>query len=89
MKESERKVIAKPMASRPSCSSLRTFTELMTDPVTLSPQSNCQDTVDASIRPNTPRFNQPSAASVSCPKVINLTDPVKLSFFFYSSALHP
>ncbi|KAG2326568.1 hypothetical protein Bca4012_035522 [Brassica carinata] len=69
VKESDRKVIAKPMASRPSCSSLRTFTELMTDSVTLSPQSNCQDTVDASIRPNTPRFKQPAAASVSCPKV--------------------
>ncbi|KAF8101839.1 hypothetical protein N665_0201s0152 [Sinapis alba] len=69
VKESERKVIAKPMASRPSCSIVRTFTELMTDSVTQSPQSNCHETVDASIRPNTLRFKQPAAASFSSPRV--------------------
>ncbi|XP_024003891.1 WRKY transcription factor 44 isoform X2 [Eutrema salsugineum] len=69
VKESERVVIAKPVASRPSCSSFRTFTELLTDSVTVSPQSNCHDTVDAAIRPKTLRFKQP-AAPVSSPRVI-------------------
>ncbi|KAJ4891814.1 WRKY transcription factor 44 [Raphanus sativus] len=64
--ESERKVIAKPVASRPSCSSVRTFTELIPDSVTLFPQSNCHD---ASIRPDPLRFKQPAAASVPSPKV--------------------
>lgn len=64
--ESERKVIAKPVASRPSsCSSVRkTFTELMPDSVTLFPQSNCHD---ASIRPDP--LKKPAAASVPSPKV--------------------
>lgn len=64
--ESERKVIAKPVASRPSYSSVRTFTELIPDSVTLFPQSNCHD---ASIRPDPLRFKQPAAASVPSPKV--------------------
>lgn len=62
--ESERKVIAKPVASRPSCSSVRTFTELIPDSVTLFPQSNCHD---ASIRPDP--LKKPAAASVPSPKV--------------------
>ncbi|CAH2058923.1 unnamed protein product [Thlaspi arvense] len=68
VKESERVVIAKPVASRPSCSSFRTFTELLTDSATVSPQSNCHEIVDAAIRPKTLRFNQPAAAAVSCPR---------------------
>lgn len=74
VKERERKLIVKPVASRPSCSSVRTITELMTDSVTVSPQSNCHETVDASIRPKTERFKQPASASVSSPRVIHLTD---------------
>lgn len=70
VKDGERVVIAKPVASRPSSSpSFRTFTELLTDSVTVSPQSNCHEIVDAAIRPKTLRFNQPVAASVSCPRV--------------------
>lgn len=72
VKEGERVVIAKPVASRPSSSSsFRTFTELLTDSVTVSPQSNCHDILDAAIRPKTLRFNQPVAASVSCPLVLS------------------
>ncbi|CAN7103784.1 unnamed protein product [Brassica rapa subsp. narinosa] len=69
VKESERKVVAKPVASRPSCSSVRTFTDLLADSVTVSPQSNCHETVDASIIPKTERFKQPASASVSSPRV--------------------
>jgi len=68
--DGERVVIAKPVASRPSSSSgFRTFTELLTDSVTVSPQTTCHEIVDAAIRPKTLRFNQPVAASVSCPRV--------------------
>ncbi|KAJ0258888.1 WRKY domain-containing protein [Hirschfeldia incana] len=59
VKESERKVIAKPVASRPSSSSVRTFPELMPDSVTLSSQSNFHDAS---------RFKQPAAVSVPSPK---------------------
>lgn len=70
VKESERVVIAKPIASRPSCSSIRTFTDLLTDSVTISPH----EAVDvAAIRPKTLRFKQPAVASVSYPPVIHLT----------------
>ncbi|XP_010516987.1 PREDICTED: WRKY transcription factor 44 isoform X2 [Camelina sativa] len=70
VKEVDRVIIAKPVASRPSSSSsFRNFTELLTDSVTVSPQSNCNDIVDAAIRPKTLRFNQPVAASVSYPRV--------------------
>ncbi|XP_022574914.2 WRKY transcription factor 44 isoform X3 [Brassica napus] len=69
VKESERNVVAKPVASRPSCSSVRTFTDLLADSVTVSPQSNCHETVDASIIPKTERFKQPASASVSSPRV--------------------
>ncbi|KAJ4867210.1 WRKY transcription factor 44 [Raphanus sativus] len=66
VKESERVVIAKPKASRPSCSSIRTFTDLLTDSVTVSPH----EAVDvAAIRPKTLRFKQPAVASVSYPPV--------------------
>ncbi|KAG7569490.1 WRKY domain [Arabidopsis thaliana x Arabidopsis arenosa] len=69
VKDGERVVIAKPVASRPSSSpSFRTFTELLTDSVTVSPQSKCHEIVGAAIRPKTLRFNQPVAASVSCPR---------------------
>ncbi|CDY46769.1 BnaA03g17130D [Brassica napus] len=68
VKESKRVVIAKPVASRPSFTSIRTFANLLTDSVTVSPP---HETVDAAIRPKTLRFKQPAAAaaSVSCPQV--------------------
>lgn len=81
MKESERKVVAKPVASRPSCSSVRTFTDLLADSVTVSPQSNCHETVDASIIPKTERFKQPASASVSSPRVIHLSLTGRVIFF--------
>ncbi|XP_013626700.1 PREDICTED: WRKY transcription factor 44-like isoform X3 [Brassica oleracea var. oleracea] len=65
VKESKRVVIAKPVASRPSFTSIRTFANLLTDSVTVPPH----ETVDAAIRPKTLRFKQPAAASVSCPQV--------------------
>ncbi|KAL1209988.1 WRKY transcription factor 44 [Cardamine amara subsp. amara] len=69
VKDGERVLIAKPVASRPSCSSFRTFTELLTDSVTLSPLLDSHEMiVDAPIRPKTLRFQQPAAALVSCPR---------------------
>ncbi|VVB11048.1 unnamed protein product [Arabis nemorensis] len=68
VKESERAVISKPVASRPSFSSFRTFNELLTDSVNVSPQSNCHEVVDAAVRPKTLRFQPPVAATVSNPR---------------------
>ncbi|XP_010529766.1 PREDICTED: WRKY transcription factor 44-like [Tarenaya hassleriana] len=57
MKEAERVVIARPIASRPSCSGFRTFTELLTKSVNVSPQKICPETVVVSaIKPKTLRF---------------------------------
>lgn len=86
VKESKRVVIAKPVASRPSFTSIRTFANLLTDSVTVPPH----ETVDAAIRPKTLRFKQPAAASVSCPQVIHLTSCLFLAIvIFFSESFHP
>ncbi|XP_010553316.1 PREDICTED: WRKY transcription factor 44 isoform X2 [Tarenaya hassleriana] len=63
MKKAERVVIVKPVASRPSCSGFRTFTELLTKSVTLSPTKRFHETVVSAIKPKTarvsPLFPQP------------------------------
>lgn len=87
VKESKRVVIAKPVASRPSFTSIRTFANLLTDLVTVPPH----ETVDAAIRPKTLRFKQPAAAaaSVSCPQVIHLTSCLFLAIvIFFSESFH-
>lgn len=85
VKESKRVVIAKPVASRPSFTSIRTFANLLTDSVTVPPH----ETVDAAIRPKTLRFKQPAAASVSCPQVIHLTSCLFLAIvIFFSESFH-
>lgn len=82
VKEIERAVIAKPVASRPSCSNFRTFTDLLTDSATVS---NCHEIIDAPIRPKTLRLPQPAAAaSVPCPRVIDSSNQqLSLSRYCY------
>ncbi|XP_010260137.1 PREDICTED: WRKY transcription factor 44-like isoform X2 [Nelumbo nucifera] len=55
VKDSERVVIAKPVASRP-CSSFRSFSELLTSAINASPSGAYPETVVAAIRPKTVRF---------------------------------
>uniref|UniRef100_A0A6N2L6K6 Uncharacterized protein n=1 Tax=Salix viminalis TaxID=40686 RepID=A0A6N2L6K6_SALVM len=57
IKESERVVIAKPVASRPSCSNFRSFSELLAGAmINSSPSDVCSEAEAAAIRPKTPRF---------------------------------
>lgn len=65
IEETERVVVAKPIASRPNCSTYKSFSELLAGAIDASPP---QTTVSA-IRPKTVRFkpslNLPTAGSVS------------------------
>ncbi|GLT92443.1 hypothetical protein SLE2022_102800 [Rubroshorea leprosula] len=56
IKEAERVVIAKPVASRPTCSSFRSFSELLAGAINASPTNSCSETAVAAIRPKTVRF---------------------------------
>ncbi|GLT89674.1 hypothetical protein SLE2022_076510 [Rubroshorea leprosula] len=56
VKEVERVVVAKPVASRPSCSNFRSFSELLAGAINASPSNACSETAVAAIRPKTVRF---------------------------------
>ncbi|GKV37424.1 hypothetical protein SLEP1_g45455 [Rubroshorea leprosula] len=56
IKEAERVVIAKPIASRPTCSSFRSFLELLAGAINASPTNSCSETAVAAIRPKTVWF---------------------------------
>ncbi|GMI80046.1 DR. STRANGELOVE 1, TRANSPARENT TESTA GLABRA 2 [Hibiscus trionum] len=56
VKESERIVIAKPVASRPTCSSFKSFSELLAGAINASPPNVCSGNVVPAIRPKTVRF---------------------------------
>ncbi|XP_057981979.1 WRKY transcription factor 44 isoform X2 [Malania oleifera] len=56
IKEAERIVIAKPVASRPTCSSFRSFSELLAGAINASPSNACSETAVPAIRPKTMRF---------------------------------
>lgn len=56
VKEAERTVIAKPVASRPSCSSFRSFTELLAGAINAEPYNTSSETAVPAIRPKTVRF---------------------------------
>ncbi|KDP29056.1 hypothetical protein JCGZ_16445 [Jatropha curcas] len=68
IKEAERVVIAKPVASRPTCSNFRSFSELLAGAINVPPNI-CSETTVPAIRPKTVRFkpmtNRAPAASVS------------------------
>lgn len=56
VKEAERIVIAKPVATRPSCSTFKSFSELLAGAINASPPNLCSDSAAASaIRPKTVR----------------------------------
>ncbi|XP_068644304.1 WRKY transcription factor 44-like [Aristolochia californica] len=68
--EAERPVIAKPVASRPSSSSFKSFTELLAGAINTSPPSFTETTLP--IRPKTVRFNPNLAqttATLASPQV--------------------
>ncbi|KAE8661063.1 Adenylate kinase 1 [Hibiscus syriacus] len=56
VKEAERIVIAKPVASRPTCSSFKSFSELLAGAINVSPPNVCSENIVPAIRPKTVRF---------------------------------
>ncbi|XP_061965210.1 WRKY transcription factor 44-like [Populus nigra] len=56
IKESERMVIAKPVASRPGYSNFTSFSELLAGAINTTPSNVCSGTAVAAIRPKTVRF---------------------------------
>ncbi|XP_059667727.1 WRKY transcription factor 44-like [Cornus florida] len=52
----EKTVIAKPVASRPTCSTFRSFSELLVGAINASPSNSCPETAVTAIRPKTVRF---------------------------------
>ncbi|GMP50562.1 hypothetical protein CsSME_00017130 [Camellia sinensis var. sinensis] len=56
VKETERIVIAKPVPSRPSCSTFRSFSELLAGAIDSSPSNACSEAAVSAIRPKTVRF---------------------------------
>lgn len=55
IKEADRVVIAKPVASRPTCSTFKSFSELLAGAINASPPKACSETAVAAIRPKTVR----------------------------------
>lgn len=56
IKEAERVVVAKPVASRPSCTTFRSFSELLAGAINDSPTVESSQTTISAIRPKTVRF---------------------------------
>ncbi|KAA8518818.1 hypothetical protein F0562_016408 [Nyssa sinensis] len=56
MKEAERTVIAKPVATRPTCSNFRSFSELLAGAINAPPSNTCSENAVTAIRPKTVRF---------------------------------
>ncbi|MBA0596845.1 hypothetical protein Gorai_013651, partial [Gossypium raimondii] len=69
VKEAERIVIAKPVASRPTCSSFKSFSELLAGAINAAPPNACSANIVPAIRPKTVRFkpvvNRAPSAMVS------------------------
>ncbi|KAJ0089317.1 hypothetical protein Patl1_32000 [Pistacia atlantica] len=56
IKEADRVVIAKPVPSRPTCSTFGPFSELLAGAINAAPPSVCPETAVVAIRPKTVRF---------------------------------
>lgn len=56
VKEAERVVVAKPVASRPTCPTFRSFSELLAGAINASPTIESSQTTVSAIRPKTVRF---------------------------------
>ncbi|ESW34702.1 hypothetical protein PHAVU_001G173700 [Phaseolus vulgaris] len=56
IKEAERVVIAKPVASRPTCSTFKSFSELLAGAINVSPDIVSSQATVSAIRPKTVRF---------------------------------
>ncbi|EEF37166.1 WRKY transcription factor 44 [Ricinus communis] len=73
--EAERVVIAKPVASRPTCSNFRSFSELLAGAINGSPPNVCSETTVAAIRPKTVRFKP----MINCAPAVSISSQADLS----------
>ncbi|XVF55396.1 hypothetical protein PTKIN_Ptkin06aG0033200 [Pterospermum kingtungense] len=75
VKEAERIVIAKPVASRPTCSRFKSFSELLAAAINASPPNACSKNAVPAIRPKTVRFkptaNRAPSALISSKKELS------------------
>ncbi|KAF9592174.1 hypothetical protein IFM89_012668 [Coptis chinensis] len=101
--DAERTVIAKPVASRPSCSSLNSFSALLSGSISTTSPSSFSETAVAAIRPKTVRIksavNQASVSIVSsqgdlsatagCSSATNILNPEIRSTVIYKPLAKP
>lgn len=71
IEEAERVVVAKPVASRPTCSSYKSFSELLAGAIDSTPPIASSQTTISAIRPKTVRFKPamnipPSQVNIQC-----------------------
>lgn len=80
IKEAERIVVAKPVPSRPTCSTFGPFSDLLAGGINTSPPNVCSETAVVAIRPKTVRFKPlvncapPNQAELSRTAVCNSSD---------------
>ncbi|KAL5546248.1 hypothetical protein UlMin_005935 [Ulmus minor] len=75
--EAGRTVVAKPVATRPSCSSFTSFTELLAGAIDASPSNQSSETAVAAIRPKTVRFKP--MVHRSAPGLVSSSSQVEIS----------
>lgn len=81
-KAAERVVIAKPVASRPTCSSFKSFADILACAFNTSPPKTSSETMVSAIRPKTARFKLKDNPAPS-PRVIS-SDILLLQFLLFS-----
>lgn len=85
IKEAERVVIAKPVPSRPTCSTFGPFSELLAGAINAAPPTVCPETAVVAIRPKTVRFKPmvnpvpPNQAELSRTAICNSSDKASKS----------
>ncbi|KAJ0027318.1 hypothetical protein Pint_35543 [Pistacia integerrima] len=85
IKEADRVVIAKPVPSRPTCSTFGPFSELLAGAINAAPPTVCPETAVVAIRPKTVRFKPvvnrvpPNQAEQSRTAICNSSDKASKS----------
>lgn len=76
IKEAEGALIAKPVASRPSSSSFRSFSELLAGVINAAPSNRNNEVAVAAIRPKTVRFKPSVNRAPPSPAALMVAPPV-------------
>ncbi|OMP03652.1 DNA-binding WRKY [Corchorus olitorius] len=95
VKDAEKIVIAKPVASKPTCSGFKSFSELLASAINASPSNTCPETAVPAIRPKTVRFKPvllnraPSAVASSQAELSGIGVPSSSSDKVLKSVVKP